>query len=78
MPDGCRLQVSYGSVFSWVAEWERNIDMSSAPCQALVARYEEELRTYGYSLKNLSWVGTPTALHDIMLDTEIIRRLHED
>jgi hypothetical protein len=52
------VQVRYGGVYTWVEQWNRLTDnMQSPVCQKLINDTEPQLRLYGYSLRDLQWLG---------------------
>ncbi|EGD80320.1 hypothetical protein PTSG_10575 [Salpingoeca rosetta] len=70
--DRHHVQVSFGSAMRWVDDWNALVDMSSPTCQNLIAKYEDELNQYGYSLRNLSHVTQPKVLREHLLKFEVI------
>ena len=70
--DRSHVQVRYGGVYSWVADWNRlTNNMQSAACQQLIEDKEDQLRRYGYSLKDLRWLGPPTPFTSFFLRPEV-------
>eukprot|EP00730_Choanoeca_flexa_P018786 TRINITY_DN9154_c0_g1_i1.p1 TRINITY_DN9154_c0_g1~~TRINITY_DN9154_c0_g1_i1.p1 ORF type:complete len:361 (+),score=32.71 TRINITY_DN9154_c0_g1_i1:211-1293(+) len=61
--DRLHLEISYGGVWQWVDGWNEMTNHMAIPaCQAVIRDYEPILNEYGYSLKNLTWLGEPKRL----------------
>lgn len=58
------IKINDRLVYNWVPQWQDLVDMNSEVCRKLVADHEQELNTFGYSLKELTFAQPPLALSE--------------
>eukprot|EP00730_Choanoeca_flexa_P011984 TRINITY_DN29_c0_g1_i1.p1 TRINITY_DN29_c0_g1~~TRINITY_DN29_c0_g1_i1.p1 ORF type:complete len:389 (+),score=76.50 TRINITY_DN29_c0_g1_i1:238-1404(+) len=66
---GSRYQVKINDrlVYKWVGQWKEIVDMTSPVCQDLIHEHEEELNSFGYSLRDLTYAAPPPAFAKYLL-----------
>ena len=70
--DRQHVEVNLNTTFDWIKDFRAIFDLNSDACQSLIGKFEEEVNSFGYSLRDPSFFADPPALHPFLLKTKAL------
>ena len=71
--DPHHVRLRFSSQHRWLNDFHANVKVNSPTCKRVFDKYEDEVRQFGYSLKNLTFFEDPQLLRPWLLKNKILR-----